>query len=83
MTDGQEKSDSGIVAAKPTNKVGSPAAELVEPRPEAKGNAEQQRTCTGHRAGIACPSRRTAYGRPQGSGQKLGTAQFHGAEFGR
>lgn len=43
MMDGQEKSDSGIVAAKPTNKVGSPAAELVEPRPEAKGNAEQQR----------------------------------------
>jgi RNA-directed DNA polymerase len=37
-----EKSDSGIVAAKPTNKAGQPAAELVEPRPGTKGNAEQQ-----------------------------------------
>jgi len=43
MMDGQEKSDSGIVAAKPTNKAGQPAAELVEPRPETKGSAEQQR----------------------------------------
>nr|WP_250808195.1 group II intron reverse transcriptase/maturase [Ensifer adhaerens] len=41
--DGQEKSDSGIVAAKPTNKAGRPAAELVEPRPGTKGSAEQQR----------------------------------------
>jgi hypothetical protein len=43
MMNGQEKSDSGIVAAKPTNKAGRPVAELVEPRPETKGNAEQQR----------------------------------------
>jgi RNA-directed DNA polymerase len=42
MINGQEKSDSGIVAAKPTNKAGQPAAELVEPRPGTKGNAEQQ-----------------------------------------
>ena len=40
----QEKSDSGIVAAKPTNKTGRPAAELVEPRPGTKGNADQQNT---------------------------------------
>ena len=38
-----EKSDSGIVAVKPTNKAGQPAAELVEPRPGTKGNAKQQR----------------------------------------
>jgi hypothetical protein len=38
-----EKSDSGIVAVKPTNKAGQPAAEPVEPRPGTKGNAEQQR----------------------------------------
>jgi RNA-directed DNA polymerase len=38
-----EKSDSGIVAEKPTNKAGLPAAEWVEPRPGTKGNAEQQR----------------------------------------
>jgi RNA-directed DNA polymerase len=37
-----EKSDSGIVAAKPTNKAGQPAAEPVEPRPGTKGNAGQQ-----------------------------------------
>lgn len=43
MTNGQEKSDSGIVAVKPTNKAGQPAAEPVEPRPETKENAEQQR----------------------------------------
>ncbi|MER8632666.1 hypothetical protein NKH55_23245 [Mesorhizobium opportunistum] len=43
MMNGQEKSDSGIVAVKPTNKAGQPAAELVEPRPGTKGSAEQQR----------------------------------------
>ena len=42
-----EKSDSGIVATKPTNKARRPAAELVEPRPGTKGNADQQST---HRA---------------------------------
>ena len=39
-----EKSDSGIVAMKPTNKAGRPAAELVEPRLGTKGNAGQQNT---------------------------------------
>jgi RNA-directed DNA polymerase len=39
-----EKSDSGIVAAKPTNKAGRPAAEPAEPRPGTKGNADQQST---------------------------------------
>ena len=43
MMNGHEKSDSGIVAVKPTNKAGRPVAELVEPRPGTKGNAEQQR----------------------------------------
>jgi RNA-directed DNA polymerase len=38
-----EKSDFGIVAVKPTNKAGQSVAELVEPRPGTKGNAEQQR----------------------------------------
>jgi RNA-directed DNA polymerase len=42
-----EKSDSGIVATKPTNKAGQPAAEPVEPRPGTKGNVGQQST---HRA---------------------------------
>jgi RNA-directed DNA polymerase len=38
------KSDSVIVAAKPTNKAGQPAAESVERRAGAEGNAVQQRT---------------------------------------
>jgi RNA-directed DNA polymerase len=42
-----EKSHSGVVAAKPTNKAGRPAAELVEPRPGTTGNADQHNT---HRA---------------------------------
>src|SRR6516225_6555041 len=39
-----EKSDSGIVVMKPMNKAGRPAAELAEPRPGTKGNADQQST---------------------------------------
>src|SRR5438067_780457 len=39
-----EKSDSGIVATKPTNKAGVPVAELVEPRLGTKGNADQRNT---------------------------------------
>ena len=39
-----EKSDSVIVAVKPPNKAGLPAAEAVERRAGAKGNADQQST---------------------------------------
>ena len=39
-----EKSDPAIVAGKPTNKAGATAAEPVEPRAGAKGNADQQST---------------------------------------
>ena len=39
-----EKSDSAVVAVKPPNKAGSPAAEAVEPRAGTKGNADQQST---------------------------------------
>src|SRR6266571_3969035 len=44
MMNGRWKSDSAIVAGKPTNKAGQPAAEPVEQRAEAKGNANQQST---------------------------------------
>ena len=44
MMNGHEKSDPGIVATKPTNKAGQPAAEPVEPRPGTKGNGGQQST---------------------------------------
>jgi RNA-directed DNA polymerase len=44
MTPAREKSDSAIVAAKPTNNVEQSTAEPVEPRAEAKGNAGQHST---------------------------------------
>jgi hypothetical protein len=44
MMHGREKSDSAIVAGKPTNKAVSTAAEPVERRAEAEGNASQQST---------------------------------------
>jgi RNA-directed DNA polymerase len=44
MTHGREESDFVIVAKKPTNKAGQLAAELVERRAEAEGNAGRQST---------------------------------------
>jgi RNA-directed DNA polymerase len=44
MTNDREKSDSAIVAAKPTNKAGATAAESVEPRAGTKRNAGQHNT---------------------------------------
>ena len=44
MMYGRGKSDSAIVAEKPTNKAGQPAAESAEPRAVAEGNASQQST---------------------------------------
>ena len=44
MMHGLEKSDSAIVAVKPANKAGKPAAEWVEPRAGTKGNTGQPHT---------------------------------------
>jgi hypothetical protein len=44
MMHGREKSDPAIVAMKPMNKAGRPAAESVERSAGTKGNAEQQST---------------------------------------
>src|SRR5438067_5169239 len=44
MMNGHEKSDPAIVARKPANNVGQPAAERAERRAGAEGNAGQQRT---------------------------------------
>ena len=52
MVHGRGKSDPAIVAGKPTNKAGRPAAEPVEPRPGIKGNGISKAR-TGHRAGCA------------------------------
>ena len=45
MMHGREKSDPAIVARKPANEAGRPAAEPVERRAGAEGNADQWRTC--------------------------------------
>jgi hypothetical protein len=45
MMHGREKSDSSIVPGKPANKAGEPAAEPVEGREGAEGNAAQQSGC--------------------------------------
>src|SRR5438309_2847045 len=44
MMNGHEKSDPAIVARKPANNVGQPAAERVERRAGTEGNAGQQST---------------------------------------
>ncbi|OIQ69281.1 hypothetical protein GALL_491190 [mine drainage metagenome] len=44
MMNGPETSDLAIVAMRPTNKAGRPAAEPVEPRAGAEGTAVQQST---------------------------------------
>jgi len=44
MTNEREKADSAVVAAKPANKAGRPAAEPVERRAGTEGNAGQDRT---------------------------------------
>jgi hypothetical protein len=45
MMHGREKSDSVIVAMKPTNKAGQPAAEPAERRTGTKRNVGEQSTC--------------------------------------
>ncbi len=44
MMHGPEKSDLAVVAMKPANNAGSPAAQWVEPRAGTKGNADPPRT---------------------------------------
>ena len=54
MMHGREKSDPAIVARKPANKAGRPAAEPVERRAGAEGNAGQQSTLRPQiRAGVS------------------------------
>ena len=53
---GGEKSDRAIVAMKPVNKAEQSAAESVERRARAKGNAIQGHTRVGPSAGVGVPS---------------------------
>src|SRR5829696_4860979 len=52
---GGEKSDQAIVAMKLTNKAERSAAESVERRARAEGNAIQRYTRVGHSAGVGVP----------------------------
>jgi RNA-directed DNA polymerase len=68
MMHGHEKSDSAIVATKPPNKAGRPAAEAVERRAEAKENANRCRTCrTQCRESVSPAPERVREGRGQPS----------------
>ena len=62
MMHGREKSDSAIVAGKPTNKATPTAAEPVEPRAGAKGNASPAKRApdTGPGARVTSAGARTA-----------------------
>jgi hypothetical protein len=65
MMHDREKSDSAIVATKPTNKTGIPAAESVEPRAGTEGNAKHRRGPSGHRRS-----------RPRGAHRNRATARL-------
>jgi hypothetical protein len=72
MMHGREKSDSAIVAVKPTNKAVPIAAEPVEPRAGPRGT-RASKARTGHRDGSAWHKRWSAYGKPQGNGRRRGS----------
>ena len=69
MMHAREKSDSAVVAEKPSNKAGQPRAEAVERRAEAEGNASSKARA-GRRTGKACHRRWNAYVKSQGKGRR-------------
>ena len=69
MMHDREKSDPAIVAEKPTNKAGQPAAELAEPRVGPRGT-RAGKARTGRRDGSACHRRWNAYDKSQGKGRR-------------
>ena len=72
-----EKSDSVIVAAKPTNKAERSAAEPVEPRTGTKGNADQQSTRRAQdRESVSQALERVRQAAKQGKKEKF-TSLFH------
>jgi RNA-directed DNA polymerase len=70
MTNGRGKSDSAIVAERPTNKAGRLAAEPEERRARRPRGTRCSKTRAGHRTGKACPRRWTAYGKWQVRGRR-------------
>ena len=78
MTNGDGKSGSAIVAVKPTNKAEQSAAEPVEPRAEAKGNAGQHSTHrTQSRANVSQALERIRQVAKQGKKAEKFTALLH------
>ncbi len=78
MKHGGRKSDSAIVAMKPTNKAEQSAAEPVEPRAEAEGNAGQQSTHrTQSRASASQALERIRQAAKQGKKAEKFTALLH------
>src|SRR5437762_9861603 len=72
-----EKSDPAIVAVKPTNKAGQPAAELAEPRAGTEGNVRQQSTGRAqYRGTVSQALERIRQAGRQGKKEKF-TALFH------
>ena len=69
MMHDREKSDPAIVAEKPTNKAGQPAAESAEPRGGPRGT-RAGKARTGRRDGSACHRRWNAYDKSQGKGRR-------------
>src|SRR6478672_1338845 len=73
----RERSDPAIVAVKPTNKAGQPAAELAEPRAGAEGNVNQQSTGRAqYRGTVSQALRRIRQAARQRKKEKF-TALFH------
>jgi RNA-directed DNA polymerase len=73
-----EKSDPAIVAVKPTNKAGQPAAELVEPRAGAEGNVSQQSTGRAqHRGTVSQALKRIRQAARQRKKEKFTTLLHH------
>src|SRR6476619_6602838 len=73
----REKSDPAIVAVKPMNKAGQPAAELAEPRAGAEGNVNQQSTGRAqYRGTVSHALRRIRQAARQRKKEKF-TALFH------
>ena len=77
MMNDREKSDSVVVAMKPVNKAGQPAAELVERRTETERNTVEGNTCrTQGRANVSQALDRVRQAVKQRKKEKL-TALFH------
>jgi RNA-directed DNA polymerase len=73
-----EKSDSVVVAEKPTNKAERSVAEPVEPRTETKGNAGQQSTRRAQdRASVSQALERVRQAARQGKTEKFTSLLHH------